>query len=413
MKYSLLAISIASTFLFGCGGSDNTSKNLPEGKALPLTRMTSVQAGFQTFKERNLHPQSSFSVSKAADFTNNEQYDDGKSAYVYENAQTGEVVSVTFEGKDPATDEASPLPEPKIFSIVDLNSNYSAINFDNVSVEVNGNNYFGRYTLIQDKTTGDLYPLVENEQPIYKAVVAEHEAWITSARFSHTADESRIYFRHGEPSPDGNQGLSLHVGELVNGTFVISKIFDDYHRNNWVLPNGDVISRPWSANSLTWIEKENGKEHTFSFDFSEYTNPFVFEGKLYIVNSSSEQMLELKLNDNVLEPTLTTWVTNGYNTDANNNTVRRGNYEMQANCAVYLFDTESKTITQHLMPKANNGFAPAAGQYSLFCLHSENDNSNDLPSFTRFDIQDENITVVQASSGTKLNANERMSVVSD
>ena len=54
----------------------------------------------------------------------------------------------------------------------------------------------------------------------------------------------------------------------------------------------------------------------------------------------------------------------------------------------------------------------------MYCMYSATDANDALPSFVRFDIKKATlgqpaITSVNASSGTKLDANERMAVVSD
>lgn len=219
----LLRTTLVSSIAFAltaCGGGSNSNPP-PSDTTRSISSMSVVNDGFQTFKPRAHDLTGYRAYSRATKF--NTPLDDGQSAYVYENPESGEVSSISFKG-----DNTESIATPTIDMIVDLNTTFSAINMSNITVTVDDVVYEGSYTLIQDKNTGDLYPLVESGVPIYKKVEAEHEAWVTNTRFSHNGDSTRIYLRHSDE-------LSLHKAELVDGTFTISKVFDDYFRNNVIL----------------------------------------------------------------------------------------------------------------------------------------------------------------------------------
>lgn len=395
----LSAISATLLLLAACGGESNSSTSEPAVNA--VTKMSTLTPGFQTFKPRE-HSLTGYSArSSFSSFA--APQDDGVSQYVYENPETNEVSTVVFETEDGSTDKAL-----RIETIVDLNEKYSAINISNISIKVGDRSFTGNYTLIQDKTTGALYPLVENGQPIYKTVEAEHEAWITNTRFSNNADMGNIYLRHGEAK-------SLHRAKLNNHYFEISKIFDDYLRDDVILTNGDIVTRRWDEpETLTWRES-NGAQHDFAYDAS-LTTPFLHDGKLYAIHQTDETLIELSLNGNTLEETDALWTINGYRPWPLS--VVRGDYKMHSNCSIYQFNNNTKTITQLAAHRAHNGYVANAGQNAMYCMYSATDANDARPSFVRFDIKKATlgqpaITSVNASSGTKLDANERMAVVSD
>ncbi|ENM6633882.1 hypothetical protein AB8J12_002811 [Vibrio vulnificus] len=404
-----LSLAISATLALaacgggGGGGSSNEGGSPNSGKTA-VTSMSVVTEGFQTFKPRS-HDLTGFTARSSLS-SRAVPLDDGVSEYVYENPETGEVSSVIFEGESGETEET--LPEPTIATIVDLNNTYSAINMHNTTVEISGETLTGNYTVIQNKSTGALYPLVENGQPVYKAVDAEHEAWITNTRFSHNGDSQRIYLRHGETK-------SLHKAELLEGLFVISKVFDDYLRDDVILPNGDIVSQPWnSRDTLTWREQD-GTEHELAYN-TDLSTPFLYDGKLYAVRQSDDAMIELTLNGTALEQTDALWTTNGYRPWPLS--VVRGDYKMHADCSVYEFDATSKNITQLEAPKSNTGYVANAGQNALFCMFADADDDATLPKFFRFEIDKAALsqpatTTVNAAGGTKLDANERMAVISD
>ncbi|EGR3920964.1 TPA: hypothetical protein I6875_001032 [Vibrio cholerae] len=390
--------------LTACGGSDDSSNEPSISRTVPITSMSVVQEGFQTFKPRD-HQLTGF-TARSIKYQRTINHDDGISSYVYENPQTGEVSSVVFEGADDSSEGI--LPMPTIDTIVDLNEIYSAINMSNTAIAIDDSTMTGKYTLIQNKVTGDVYPLVEDGKPIYKPVEAEHEAWITNTRFSHNGDTQHIYLRHGDT-------LSLHKAELIEGLFVISKIFDDYLRDDVILPNGDIASQPWnSRDTLTWREQD-GTEHELAYN-TDLSTPFLYDGKLYAVRTSDNAMIELTFNGTTLVQTDAGWTINGYRPWPLS--VVRGDYKMHSDCSVYKFDATNKTITQLESAKNHTGYVANAGQNALFCMFADADDDAALPKFFRFDIDKAALnqlatTTVNASSGTKLDANERMAVVSD
>ncbi|PMN90217.1 hypothetical protein [Enterovibrio norvegicus] len=397
MRYSVIASWVTLALLTGCGGGDGDP--FVVGSSKVVNRMSPVESGFQTFKSRD-HSVSALSQG------DRQTREIRSSKYVYENPELGASNAITFESVDVETGESETAPSPTVVSVVDLNTQYAAINMKNVTITANGQKQRGSYTLIQNKQSGDLYPLIEDGNAIYKTVVAEHEAWMTSARFSNVADESRIYMRHGD-------GKSLHVAELVNGQFEISPIFNDYFRNNWVLPSGDVITLPWDVSELTWKEKATGKTFTHAFDNSANTLPFIYEDVLYYANLTSGAVYQLTTNGENIGVGTTEWSANGYQTDANAMSVRRGDYEMTSDCSVYKFDSENKRISRVHHADLQGGVASAAGQNSLYCVRKTGTDDNGLPSIARFDITTQRVDNIEATSGSVLNAGERFVVVSD
>ncbi|WP_041054697.1 hypothetical protein [Vibrio owensii] len=408
MKYKLLSAAIGGSLLAmsGCGGSDSSSDPKPTPSAQAIGKMSVVTSGFQTFKPRT-HDLTGFKARSLSVTSGDAPVDDGESKYVFENPETGEVGSVVFEDTDPETEE--PMPDPTIDSIVDLSDTYSAINIRNTAVELGDSTYNGDFTLIQDKITGKLYPLTENGKPIYRTVDAEHEAWVTKTRFSFNADIKNIYLRHGEER-------SLHKAELKDGAFVISKVFNDYFRENLILKDGEILSRTWEdSETLIWISTD-GTEHQVAYP-QMLTPPFLHSGEVYAIDNENGLMMALSLNSDKSELVLTDsgWTTNGYYPAGDS--MVRGEYKMHWNCSTYHFDAKKKTITELMRAKNNTGVGNA-GQNSLFCMYTDSDDNKSLPKFVRFDILkaeagETAVSEVEASSGTKLDANERMAVVSD
>lgn len=176
-----------------------------------------------------------------------------------------------------------------------------------------------------------------------------------------------------------------------------------------------IVSKPWDSNeTLIWRE-QNGTEHSLAYN-TELTTPFLHDGKLFAIHQANNAMVELMLNETVLKQTDAGWTINGY--FPNPLSVVRGNYKMHSDCSVYEFNTTTKTITQLAAPKSNHGYVANAGQNALYCMFSDADDDTALPKFFRFEI-DKAIanqpatTTVNAASGTKLDANERMAVISD
>ncbi len=94
--------------------------------------------------------------------------DDGQSAYSYENPENGEVSSISFEG-----DDNESVATPTIDH--DRRPQYHLLRNQHEQCHRHRGwrGVWRQLHLIQDKNTGDLYPLVERRS-IYKKVEAEH-----------------------------------------------------------------------------------------------------------------------------------------------------------------------------------------------------------------------------------------------
>lgn len=383
---------LSSLSLFGCGGSDGEQTNSP----IALTSMTAVAEGYQTFQTKVTAKVQHSNIQSASSVE----------GYVYtQSLYQDDYIDVEFTGVDDKDGQPVTLPAPEISKIVDINTRYSAFNMRNMNIDVAGTFYSGSFTLIQDKETGQLYPLVENGLPIYKRIDADHESWLTKTHFSNVGDESSLYLRHGE-------GKSLHVARFNGAFFSIDKVFDDYERNNWVLADGTIVSLEWNRQSLTWLSHE--KQDHFTVDLTDYTNPFLYESELHIVNTNTQTLYTLNNVDGELLFTDQGWtIDTSYLTDANNNSVRRGEYEMLSDCSVYKFDQQSRTIVKLHSGLENSGFTPAAGQRSLFCVYSIIEENHQPPIFRRFNIDDESLLETTVLEGHKIDATERLVVISD
>ncbi|MFS1426980.1 hypothetical protein LMH73_007360 [Vibrio splendidus] len=403
MECKLLSVVITTALFCGCN-SDSSSDSSNTSDPMVVSSMSIIKEGFQTFKPRS-HNLTGF-YSKVALGTKDAPFDDGASRYAHENPGTGELSSILFSGSELEPEEQP--PELTIDSVVDLNEVYSAISMSNITIEVNNEVMSGNFTVIQDKVTGALYPLVEDGKPIYRDIDAEHEAWITKTRFSNNGDPKRIYLRHGE-------GKSLHKAELNDGIFVISKIFDDYFSSEVILPSGDIVSKRWDAEtSIIWREA-NGNTHILDYNTS-LSVPFLVDDELYAMDYSDGSMQKVAFNGAEIVLGDSGWKANGYSPLVTESVVR-GEYRMHWDCSVFKFDSTAKVITQLFESKPNYGIGNG-GQNSLFCMYSDNDAQDELPKFIRFEIDkaiagEDPISEVEASGGLKLDANERLVVVSD
>ncbi|MFA0350844.1 hypothetical protein AB4486_28475, partial [Vibrio sp. 10N.222.55.C6] len=52
------------------------------------------------------------------------------------------------------------IAEPDILRVFDINKKYALVQIDNATIDYEDTKYVGRYSFIQDKLTGELYPML-------------------------------------------------------------------------------------------------------------------------------------------------------------------------------------------------------------------------------------------------------------
>ncbi|MDN3649015.1 hypothetical protein QWZ13_08845 [Reinekea marina] len=381
MKPTLFATAIILG-LMGCNSEDSNTESLNKQYS-----MTSLPEGFQTFSEAD-------STNRGTLRSTNEP------VYVFKSLTNGST-DIKFYSSD--GEEITSIDTPKILDIRDINQNYAAINIENIDITVGTENYSGNYTLIYDKKTGSLYPLIENNTPIEYRVDAEHEYWYTDTRFSNIADTSKLYFRHTDAK-------SLHIAELNEGAFIVTKIFDDYAGYLVVDKDGTILRKNWSGGDFIWVDPETLEQTTLAA--STDVRPFLINGQLHGYNQTDNNIYELDRDGLNLTLTSSPWTTEEYRVSSYS--VKRGNYEMTDECNVFQFNQDTKTIAKVASENQTAGGrkAAAAGNNTLFCLFGGT-TDNSTPKFAAFNLNELKLELFNASNGTTVNAGERLSVVSD
>lgn len=387
-----LAVASSALVLAGCP-SDNTNGNTSIGG--PLFKMSASIEGFSTFTEssnvsRNAHIERSMSSGSRSTQSN--------SNYVFQSLAGG-TVSVQFYGET-GDSTAAEIEAPKITSVRDINDKYTAINFEDVTFMLDDIEHTGEYTLILDKLTGFLYPLTDQGKPILYNVVAEHEGWYNETRMGFVADDSRLYLRYSDSK-------SLHVAELIDNHFQITRIFDDYHGKFIVDANGTVFRKNWEGGFQVAMPPNWTPTAVTSPDAAAF---FVLLNNQAHVRIG-DALSEVAVVDGALEFTSTDWsapdllLTELY--------VTRNDYLMNQDCSIFKFDKDTSTVTRIEAPEASGGRAAAAAANNSMFRQYGSINDDSTPKFKVFDVIDESLELFEATVGTSLHAGERLTVVSD
>ncbi|MGF1686144.1 hypothetical protein L4C36_05540 [Photobacterium japonica] len=424
MKKSALALSVSLGVisvmgLTGCGGGGNDSSATG---AVTVKSMTVPVAGFQTLQDR------SHSVASRAMSANSAVLpDDQASRYVYRNATTNEVGSVHFTGEEASTDDVVTMPTLMIERIVDINPNFSAINFDQVSVAYGDATATGKYTLILDKRTGTLYSLLENGKPTYVDMQAEKEVWYTHT--SHTAmaaDPERIYLKpkHGSP-------YQLLTAEVEGDAMVLRGItLEGDSGYSMANSHGDILALRDDIGTggsiinprLVWVDKTTQQQSVLPLEGGEwaFTTLFEHQDTFFIKQINHGKTFVVTLVDGNVTLTESAWKDTAgteFMPDINGWAVKRDNYTMNSYCQVTAFNNEAKEFEEVVKEhRVDHAFSVMAGENALFCINSAyaGNDPEAHPQIFRFDTETKQFdSPVTADAGTTLDATERFVVVSD
>lgn len=394
MIQRIVTLVVASSALVLAGCPSNSADG-NTSVSQPLYKMSASVEGFSTFTESTNVTRSTpveRTMTLATRTTHSEP------SYVFQSLAGG-TVSVRFYGESSDITGVE-IAAPEITSVRDINDQYTAMNFEDVTFMLDDIEHTGEYTLILDKLTGFLYPLTDQGKPILYKVVAEHEGWYNETRMGFVADDSRLYLRYSDSK-------SLHVAELIDNHFQITQIFDDYRGKFVVDVNGTVFRKNWDGGFQVAMPPHWTPTPVTSPDADAF---FVLLNNQAHVRTG-DALSEVAVVDGALELTSTDWsapdlhLTELY--------VTRNDYLMNQDCSIFKFDKDTSTVTRIAAPEASGGrAAAAAANNAMFCQYgSINDDST--PKFKVFDVSDESLALFEATVGTSLHAGERLTVVSD
>jgi hypothetical protein len=357
--------------------------------------MSPVESGYQTFQPRDLS-------------YDGEEADADESDYVYKDRDTGDSTSVLFNS---ANDSDTQTLELEVTAITDINDLYTALSIDDVTIKVDGTNYSDDYILIQEKSTGDLYPVVmANLVPLLNSEITDDIFWHSSHRYSNNADEDRIYLNDSD-------GELLYIFELEDDLFTFIDTFDYGDKDFWINESGDILTQETSSKSnMSLLDRSSSETISETFATSKLL-PFLYEGDFYAARTSSTNIYELDIDSSDFSWDIDdTWASNDDDYAPTTNSARRGDYEMNASCELYEFDSSNPySIEINLIDdfSASNGQLAVAGQNSLFCVDADSSSSIALPIIIKFDTETEEDASFSASIGTLSDATDRFTVISD
>ena len=396
LKRSLVSLACLG-LLTACGVEEETEDT--STSTYVLHSMSEVELGYQTFQQRAL------------------SYDDmdvdvDESTYIYKDRENDDSTAVIFNS---ANSSGTNTEELVIVDAADINDTYTAFSIDDVKIKVESVNYDGDYILIQNKESGDLYPVVSaNYEPLYNTELSDDIFWMSAYRNSNIADEDRIYLN------DSSQEI-LYIFEFDGDYFVYIDTFEYNGDSFWVNEDGDILTQGENAKSEISLF-ERSSEETISETFSTSNLlPFIYNGEFYSARSSSSIIYDLDVgtdsfswnddsvvfssNDDGYEPTL--------------NAARRGKYEMSADCKLYEFNDENPfSVTIDLIDDfenegVENGQLAVAGQEALFCIYAESDDDTASPIILKYDIDVEEASNYTVSEGDLSDATDNFTVISD
>ncbi|WP_413701289.1 hypothetical protein ACLKMH_06280 [Psychromonas sp. KJ10-10] len=333
--------------------------------------MSSVESDYQTFQQRDL------------DYDGNET-DSDESEYIYKDRDSDDSTSVVFNS---ANDSDTQTEDLEVVAITDINDIYTALSIDDVTIKVDGTNYSGDYILIQEKSGGDLYPVVmSNLVPLANTELSDDIFWHSSHRYSNIADEDRIYLNDSDDE-------ILYVFELEDDLFTYIDAFDYQDNDFWVNASGDILTQETSDTSeMSLLDRSTSETIVESFSTSKLL-PFVYEGDFYVARTSSTNIYELEADTSDFSWSIDdTWADNDDSYKPTTNSARRGDFEMNASCELYEFDDSNPfSIEINLIDdfSASNGQLAVAGQDALFCVDADSSDSSALPIIIKFDTETE------------------------
>lgn len=393
LQRSLVSVTCLAV-LSACSGDSTVATSA----AFAVVSMSNVEVGFQTFQPRDLNYDGIVP-----------NIDDSR--YVYKNRASTNVdnsTSIVFNSSNASNTQTEDLV---ILAITDINDLYSALNIEDVTINVNGTDYTGDYVLIQEKSSGNLYPVVLDNTPLLSSEMTSTFFWRDLHRASNIADDARLYI-------DNSSLDTLSVFELSNGLFGNVDEFNYTGNSFWINEGGDILTQSLTDNnSMSWLDRSTLIIQPQTLTGPGEFLPLLYDGRFFATNTNDDRVYSLFTDIGGIFPRLETeWLSVPDTYVPTSSSAKRGNYEMTENCELYQFSdsTESqKSITYINDFSANNGQLAIAGQNSLFCVHATSASNTALPIITQFNIITEIDNTFAASEGTLLDASTRLTVISD
>lgn len=378
--------------LSACGSATDQSVS---DSTFVIHSMNSVQSGAQTFQLRGLA------------FDNINPADD-ESEYVYKNRESDSTTAVVFNS---ANDTDTQEEDLEVSAITDINDTYSALSIEDVTVKINGVNYQGDYILIQEKTSGLLYPVATGGNlPLGNTELSDDIYWHSTDRHSNIADQDRIYLNDSTAS-------ELFIFELENGVFTYLDTFSYAGNDFWIDENGDILVQVADDTNQLYYYEQGNFESPKSRDTENVLLPFLHDGDFFAARSGNSTIYKSNITASTFSFLIDSTWSNDDDYEPTPNSARRGDFEMSASCALYEFDSSNaiaKEINLVNSFDVENGQLAVAGQDALFCVHADSDDSESAPIITKFDINTEQEAgSFTTSAGTLSDATARLTVISD
>ena len=204
-----LLVGLSAVLLISC---DNDS-DIAEQNAI-ITSMTIPTSGYQTMMPVNLSSKSNTALSE----------------FVYAKLTDGDVLDsdhldIEF-GCENCEDEAV-KSLPTITRIYDINKKYTMINMNHNAVAWHGSMYLGNYPVILDKTTGKLYPIIFEGEPVeLDSYLYRESPFFSKLKSSDITPDDKLYSNNmSNGGQTGNYGL--FEAELKGGGMIVSTIVPD------------------------------------------------------------------------------------------------------------------------------------------------------------------------------------------
>ncbi|MFA0516810.1 hypothetical protein AB4501_07375 [Vibrio sp. 10N.222.55.E8] len=205
---SLLSLSVVA-----CGGSDGDNTNGGSEKD-SLKYLTPPQAGYQTFDRVQGNTRAAYSSNEI-------------NQYEHINPDTGVGIPVNPSCKvDEEGANECDIAEPDILRVFDINKKYALVQIDNATIDYEDKKYVGRYSFIQDKLTGELYPMLRGGK-LQTLWLSDEFVSVNSS--NQVAYDSAIYF-YGRGLEGDEAGYRNYIGryrlDADSGVFVFDRVHD-------------------------------------------------------------------------------------------------------------------------------------------------------------------------------------------
>ncbi|EGU39692.1 hypothetical protein [Vibrio splendidus] len=212
-KYTISFAAILSMALTGCGGGSSSGGSNDNGSIdpAPLVKLPALKS--------LSHPQASFQTIKPSNFDVEPTGNTALNAMAYNNLQGDkQMFDVAFE----KCDECDEPVMPTVTRVFDINQKYTMFNMNNSTVAWKGKTYYGNYSVIMDKESGQLYPIVidgkvsefdaelQNESPflsqqkqgdlapnetLYSFDITDDEHWHTRGIYKAVLEDNAFVFK--------------------------------------------------------------------------------------------------------------------------------------------------------------------------------------------------------------------------